>query len=173
MDKPAEESKPTKLESETLSRYIHSNIYRRLVQDENDLTGLVAYGLYQARKRAWIADVEQMKKRTPTEEEVKEYCFTYGNNVLVELRQRAEDLIFQVSDKLLDERVDELQERAFNNRAISEVAEIKRLLLEKLGYRHHVIGHVLGFAILVGLAAFITFAVAHEPTIADFISRHT
>ena len=35
-------------------RYVHSNVFARLVRDQNDLTGLVAYGLYKIRKREWI-----------------------------------------------------------------------------------------------------------------------
>jgi hypothetical protein len=62
---------------------------------------------------------------------------------------------------------------AENARIIEEVRLLRQKVEELSGYRHHVVGHVLGFALLVAMYFFITFAVAHEPTVADFLSRHT
>jgi hypothetical protein len=40
-------------------RYIHSEIFDRLVHGPNDIPGLVAYGIYQTRKRTYINDCKK------------------------------------------------------------------------------------------------------------------
>ena len=147
------------------SRYIHSDIYDRLVDDEDDLTGLVAYGLYQAEKRRWIQGFEDRKQETPSEEQVQGFCSTYDDPRLIKLREESEGLIFRVTEERITERIEQLSKAAFNVRAVGELGELKSAIRDISGYKHHVIAHLISFALLVGIYYFITFAANHEPTI--------
>ena len=71
------------------NRYIHSDIWDRLVQSPTDITGLVAYGVYQTRKREWIAACLGRDNALPSEASVKEYSFSIRDSQLESLRSDA------------------------------------------------------------------------------------
>jgi hypothetical protein len=146
-------------------RYIHSDIYERLVVDRDDLAGLVAYGLYQSEKRRWISQFQQLRNKLPSEEEVKAFCFTYNDDRLSKLQKESEELIFKVTEERIADRTIEIAHDAFNVRTVEELNSLRSALREVSGYRHHIFAHLLSFAILVGLYYFITFAATHEPSI--------
>jgi hypothetical protein len=163
--------------SDVKKRYIHSDIYDRLVDDDDDLIGLVAYGLYQSEKRRWIKNFETKNGRTPSEDEVKAFCFIYDNEMLNKLMSESDDLIFRVTEERIKERIAEVAARAFNERAIKEIsdlntkfatetAKIAHLVGKLSGYKHHVIGHILGFLVLAGASAIVLLIVKFgEPSI--------
>jgi len=155
---------PSKSEAAS-NRYIHSDIYDRLVGDEDDLIGLVAYGLYQAEKRRWIKQCEALHGRLPSEPEVKSFCFIYDEARLEKLQNESEELIFKATEERLQERRVEMVTWAFNTRVTEELGKLKGTIQANSGYRHHVFAHLMSFAILVGFYAFITFAASHEPTL--------
>jgi hypothetical protein len=154
---------------EVNSRYIHSHIYNEAVSYDDDLIGLVAYGLYQKKKRRWILAFEVKNQRSPSETEVKDYCFTYQKHEVQELRVQAETLLYGVAEQLLQERMPGIRETALNSRLTQELGELRSDIRAISGYRHHIVGHVVGFFVLVLLASFVTFALSHEPSIAGFL----
>lgn len=154
------------------SRYIHSNIFDRLQTEPHDLVGLVAYGLYQRRKREWIDSFEIAEKRSPTEDEVKAYCFTFNDSVLNDLRRQATNLIFRVSEEFANERLPEMQQEAFNARTTSELVKLNTAIKHISGYRHHIVGHVIGFFVLVLLVWLALFVLHHEPVVSQFFSEN-
>jgi hypothetical protein len=69
---------------------------------------------------------------------------------------------------------------AFNQRALSEIADLKAKLatdvadlnqqLRKVtGYRHHIVGHVAGFIVILLLAFVFAVAIRYEPRVADIL----
>ena len=163
---PGEQSSAS---SGVISRYIHSHIYDDLVTYDEDLVGLISYGLYQKKKRRWILAFETKNKISPTEDEVKNYCFTFQSLELAELRVQAETLLYGVSDAILEERMPGVRETALNSRITSELEQLKGKIHSISGYKHHVVGHVVGFFVLVLLASAVTFALSHEPSIAEYL----
>jgi hypothetical protein len=148
-------------------RYIHSDIFDRLVKDGNDIVGLVAYGLYQQRKRAWIDDFRSQRHRVPSEQELKDYSFGHREDALGALRQEAEGSLFGFSEELIDARIGELKDQAFNARTLSELTDLKGRINHLGGYWHHIVGHLAGFVCLVGIAVVFALIVAFEPSIRE------
>jgi hypothetical protein len=133
-------------------RYIHSDVWQRLVLSSDDLTGIVAYGLYQLQKREWIAYHEQRYGCLPSEDAVKNYSVGIRDAAITALRNNAEGRLFRFGEVLVSARLPEMQERAFNNRTKVELAaardELKKVSIDlnrRTGYLHHIICHVLGF----------------------------
>ena len=151
------------------SRYVHSDIFDRLVEADDDLTGLVAYGLYQRQKRKWIANFEKDRGRVPSEQEVKDYCYGFHDEVLHDLITKADSIIFGVCEGLIESRIPEMQSSAFNAQTTSELGILKVKIEEISGYKHHIVGHVFGFVVLVVVAWLALFIRAHEPRIEDFL----
>lgn len=151
--------------------YLHSDIFERLVHEENDdLTNLVAYSLYQQRKRCWLKDFLRDNSRYPTIEELKGFSYTYRDDALRSLREEARGMLFSFSKTIVDSQKIEMKEEAFNSRTTEELALLRSMIRKISSYKHHVVGHVVGFIVLVFIAAVVTFALAHEPSLRDGIS---
>jgi hypothetical protein len=146
-------------------RYIHSDIFERLVADQDDLAGLVAYGLYQRRKRQWIDREQARKSCLPSEAEVRAYSGTFEDGALSSLKREAEQVLSAFAEDRIIDRFDDIQEGAFNARAIEELSNIKSDIKSLKSMRHHILGHIIGFMSLVAIYVLITIAVEHEPSI--------
>lgn len=144
---------------------LHSDIYDRLVRGPDDIPGLVAYGIYQIRKREWIQEHKKRFSCVPTLDEVRKYSFSQRNSTLDSLRHEAEASMYRFAEVFMRDRIDEMEHEAFNERAITEFGELQTLIKRRSGYRHHIVGHVVGFGVLVAIAAVVLWALGHEPTI--------
>lgn len=144
----------------------HSDIFERLsAGDKSDLIGLVAYGLYQRRKRAWIKDFHNAQGRYPSWEERKAYAFSYRGDALGALRSEAENTMAEFAETVVEEQITELRADALSVQTQAVLSGIDQKI-ERLGrYRHHIIGHLAGFLILVALVALGTLIINFEPTV--------
>jgi hypothetical protein len=157
--------------SATLSgedRYIHSEIFSKLVANQDDIVGLVAYGIYQVRKREWIEDFRRRHGCLPAEQVVRDHSEGYQNSSLTALRQEAEGRLASFATEIAESQLPELQERAFNSRATQELEKIHGEIKRIGRYRHHIAGHIIGFATLVLIVILISAAVNNEPTIEKY-----
>jgi hypothetical protein len=143
----------------------HSNIFAELAADDGDIVGLVAYGLYKRRKRAWILDFSEQRMRHPTPQECVEFSFGFRKDALAALRTEAEGAMATFAEQVVEENVEILKRDALTLQMQSVLGGINSKLQSLGSYRHHIIGHLLGFVILVGMVAFGTFIVKFEPSI--------
>lgn len=150
-------------------RYIHSDVFQRLVENPGDIPGLVAYGIYQTRKREWIDTYKKERGRSPSEEEVKNYSFGWRDGSLEALRGEAEADMFRFAEAIMQNKIHQMIGDAFNERTVQEIGDLKGLVRSCSGYRHHIVGHVAGFGVLVVIAAFIGFVFAHEPSLREAV----
>ncbi len=108
---PATEPEPPKHD-----RYVHSDVFDKLIDDDDDLVGLVAYGLYQLRKREWVAAHLAKNGRSPSEDDVKAYSFHFQEGSLDALTHEAEGIMYRYGEEYVQGRLPELQQVAFNER---------------------------------------------------------
>ena len=106
-------------------KYNYSHVFDDLIEDAEDLPGLVAYGFYKLRKRQWIIDFEKEKGQSPDKDQCLEYSFTFRDNSLEALRDEAEGVLFRFAENVIESRKPELISEAFNHRAIAEIADLK------------------------------------------------
>jgi hypothetical protein len=162
-------------------KYLHSHVFDELISSPEDLPGLVAYGFYKSRKRQWIIEFEQENGRAPTKDECLGYSFGFREQALLALRDEAEGTLFRFAEGVIDSRKPELVSEAFNQRVINELSSMKtsfaadisglREQLKKVtGYRHHIVGHVIGFIVLLLLVFIFSVAIKYEPHLADFFN---
>ena len=105
-------------------RYIHSDIFVRLVRDKDDIPGLVAYGIYQIRKREWIDKHQREYGCLPSREDVKKYSFGWGDGALEALRQEAEGDMYRFAESVVEARLDELMSTAFNTKTTDTSSDL-------------------------------------------------
>jgi hypothetical protein len=150
-------------------RYVHSEVFDRLVKGPNDLPGLIAYGIYQIRKRAWIDACKSKHGLIPSVEELKSFSFGFQADALASLRDEAEGSMFRFAENVMNKRTEEMMQTAFDSRVIAEIEDLKKQIRHVGSYRHHIVGHLIGFAVLVFVAAFFGFALTHEPSLRDAV----
>ncbi|HCC53271.1 MAG TPA: hypothetical protein DEQ30_15510 [Porphyromonadaceae bacterium] len=80
-------------------------IYSKLVESENDLVGLVAYGMYKQHKISFINDFKEKYKREPNDSECEVFFLTSTTtDQLQKYRNQAEILVSEiVSNTTLEE----------------------------------------------------------------------
>jgi hypothetical protein len=143
----------------------HSDIFERLGASSNDLTGLVAYGLYQLRKRSWIGAFHEKYGRYPTPEERGGYAFSLRDDAVEALRAEAEGVMAAFVNQAIEDQAQELRGEAVAAETRSVLSEINSKLAHLGGYWHHILGHLVGFVILVGIAAIFVLLIAFEPSL--------
>jgi hypothetical protein len=157
-------------------RYIHSAVWDNLVESDADIAGMIAYGLYQQRKREWISDCLEKNGALPCKDEVKNHSNGYKTSALKALRDQADGILFQFGEEYADSKLSELQRKAFNSRAIAEISSAKedldkiyRKIVETSGYVHHMKTHIAGFFALAALIALVTVLVQYEKSPGEFL----
>lgn len=72
-------------------------IYDKLVGTDNDLVGLVAYGLYKKHKIEFITNIKETSNREPTDEECNAFFIaSTADSQILKYRRDAEDLISEI-----------------------------------------------------------------------------
>lgn len=155
--------------SNNANRYVHSDIFERLVKDADDLVGLVAYGLYQQRKREWMAAHEKTRGSPPTEDDLKAHALNYQQSMIDAIKAEAEGILFAFSDEIMEAKRPQMMADALNARTIEELSGLHLSIRKVSSYRHHIIGHVIGFFVLVGLVIAVTLAINYEPHLRDWV----
>jgi hypothetical protein len=102
---------------------LHSDIYDRLVSGPDDVPGMVAYGIYQIRKREWITFHKQRFDCWPTSEEVRKYSLSLRDNAVDALRQEAEADMYRFAEVIMHDRLREMARTAFNERTLRSLRD--------------------------------------------------
>src|SRR5260370_25905521 len=127
------------------SDFGHSDIFDRLsASNDGDLIGLMAYGLYQRRKRAWMEDFRATEGRYPNTKEKQAYAFSYRADAIEALRRDAEAIMAAFADQAIDQRIHEMRTDALAAETHQVITQIHRRLGEIGGYWHHIVGHLVG-----------------------------
>lgn len=88
-------------------------IYERLVQDENDLVGAIAYVLYKQQKIEFIEGIERASSTDPSAEQWAEFHrLTCLESSILNYQKRAEDLVNQFLRNMLSGHIEQLDAQA-------------------------------------------------------------
>jgi hypothetical protein len=150
-------------------RYIHSEMWDRLVESEEDLPGIVAYGLYQRRKREWIGYYQSHHGHLPPEDQVKNYSAGQRDTASRALKDEARGILFRFGAQYAQEQLPDLQSQALNAATLEKISEfdgkltaIRQRLENRTGLGYHLWTHITAFVVVVGLVALIAFAGSYE-----------
>jgi hypothetical protein len=156
--------------------YIHSDVWDRLVPGPDDLVGLVAYSLYQKRKREWIAHWEQTHGVAPSWKEIQIFISGQRDTAISDLKESATAKLYRFAESIAESRTSELQDKAFNRAVSKEIGvardmlkniniefttkldDVKGELLHRTGFKHHIYTHVAGFFVIAVLFGAFLFA---------------
>lgn len=89
------------------------HVYSRLVNDENDLVGHIAYSLYKDKKLKLVEQyIEKMNSGNPLDKEhLKSICLSIASNEsLLEYKTKALDIFETAYSNLIDEEIANIHE---------------------------------------------------------------
>ena len=144
----------------------HSDIFERLsANDDSDLIGLVAYGLYQRRKRTWLHAFHTQHGRYPSPEERNSFSFGHQADAINALRNEAENVLAAFGESVVEDQIDRLRTDALSAQTQAVLSGIDSKIATVGSYQHHIVGHLAGFLVLVGIIWLGSWIVHYEPSL--------
>lgn len=130
----------------------YNYIYSKLVADESDLIGRLAYSIYKQHKIEFIESHQAEHGRDPSEAEFSAfYRATNTNHELESYRQRATGLFDEISERLLEHKAEQVRcDLEAGSQVLAEIRSLKKPLWRS------VFENILAAAITSILAALIT-----------------
>jgi len=103
----------------------YNTIYKKLVSDENDFLGMVAYGVYKKSKIAYIEDLGKGKKKVPEDIDLKEFYRNSQSAPQVEMyKVMAEQIIQKFVVQMAQDEVNEIEKEMTQMKA--QMEEMKK-----------------------------------------------
>ncbi len=95
-----------------MSNVQYNVIYNKLVKSEDDLVGLIAYGIYKKHKIEVINRLKAEKGREPNDEECGVFISTSNTDSQLELyKNQAEAILSETVGNIAGEQINEIEER--------------------------------------------------------------
>jgi hypothetical protein len=94
--------------------------------ETEQLSGIVAYGLYKIAKREWAADLWKREKRAPTPQELEAYIRTWTDSRLRGAHEQAESVLGAFASSVVESATPSIRESAIRDRIETNLAEFKR-----------------------------------------------
>ena len=159
---------------------VHSNIFDDLVNNDVDLVGFIAYGIYQTRKREWIIDYKKAHNCLPDEEAKRNFTFSLRAGAREDLLSTAEGYLLGYADEVMKNETDNMKATALSEKVASELSNLSSTMISEFGklkeisskngsYKHHIVGHVIGFIVLVSIVSFVYHLLPYEPSVNEIV----
>ncbi|MBZ0258040.1 hypothetical protein K8I31_18390 [bacterium] len=105
----------------TDTSYNYNQTYEKLIEDENDLVGMIAYSLYKENKREWIIEFRSNHSRPPNKDEEKLFVESKTPKDIERYRLQSEQMLTAYAGYILDKSTAEIREKAINESVLSSV----------------------------------------------------
>lgn len=126
----------------------YNYIYKKLVNSEDDLIGLIAYGIYKKHKIEFIEQIQEENKREPTDEECSSFFISSTtDSQIIKYRNDASSLLSEVVANTTAEELDRYESEML----ASYESSIKKCLPP---WWHNVLWSVLASFVFAGLGIF-------------------
>lgn len=132
-----------------INKHRYSSIYNELVDQPNNLVGLLAYSIYKKEKINYVKRFEEEHRRPPDPSELKEF-HQQSHHRIGQYNEIAESRVSDLFDSLFKTQ-SELLEEEYNNRLMAELKAYKPSWWA--GVFQGVMGSIL-YSIFIGLIIF-------------------
>lgn len=138
----------------------HNLIYNKLVEDENDILGIIAYALYKRQKIEFIANFTKKHQKAPAAEDYARFNeFSMGELQLKSYVNEAQTLAKNFLDSSLEEEAAEL-EKFYKDEAEWRIKRAKPSFW--FGVWQGVVASFI-FVIVVGTLVFFSWSLKQGP----------
>jgi hypothetical protein len=84
--------------------------------DQSEIVGIIAYGIYKTAKREWVIDFKEREERSPTEAELKAYVSSWTESRIDGAKQNAAQVIAEFAQTVVDEQEPRILRSALQGR---------------------------------------------------------
>lgn len=141
-------------------------IYEKLVTSDDDLTGLIAYGIYKKHKIEFIAKIKDEESRNPTDEECQSFFIASSTeSQLKKYRDQAETILAETVANVASEEIARYEQDMLKNYR----AEIKNCLPSNWRTVWLSILSSFAFSVIVAIVYFV--ALTSERSTSENVNR--
>ena len=91
-------------------------IYKKLVTADDDLVGLIAYGIYKKHKIEYITRIKDTEGREPTDEECQAWCVASNtDSQLGNYRRQAEMMLSEMVGNITENELKDYEKQMLRN----------------------------------------------------------
>lgn len=146
----------------------YNDIYSKLVEDSDDILGIIAYSFYKQQKIEFIQGFRARNSRQPSDEEMKVFYIASNSPAsLVSYRTKAEALSREFIDAVVGQHLEEVEEE-HDRELTKRIKNLKPTFWG--GVAQNIFASVL-FVILIGVIVFVTWSLKYG--VSDAISGMT
>lgn len=91
------------------------------MENDDDLEGIVAFGIYKSEEIEWTNDFQEKHGREPSEEEINGFLETHTSSRLERLRASGRDALASFAFSLMQENIVEQKKEAIEKSILNEV----------------------------------------------------
>lgn len=139
---------------------MYNSIYGKLVEDSDDILGIIAYSFYKQKKHEFVRAILAKESRPPTDAELEVFYVTSnGEASLSSYRTKAEALSLEFLHAALAEQVEAIHET-------SERELMRRMETFKPSFWSGVLQNMIAsgsFVVVIGAILFIAWSVKFGP----------
>ncbi|MFW9082945.1 hypothetical protein ACOI7N_00025 [Pseudomonas sp. P2758] len=138
----------------------YNYIYTKLVENENDILGIIAYSLYKRQKIEYVQSLKEKKGCDPSDGDLSQFHDVSNSQFQLQAyRNQADKLAQDFLTISLETRAEEL-EKYYNDQATSEIKSYKPNYW--IGVSQGVLASVI-FVMLLGLLVIFTWSLNQGP----------
>ncbi|HSV28675.1 MAG TPA: hypothetical protein VLL76_03925 [Candidatus Omnitrophota bacterium] len=145
----------------------YNPVYERLVRGDDDLVGLVAYGLYKQSKRDWIKRYFDKHGASPSDDLLLDYVDRYSDADLNRFREQAEDMMLRFAEVMVEDRAPLIREEGLTAALSARLDAFGDLIRDNSGLKMNVAANILANLILGGVTLILVLGVYFAPDIPD------
>lgn len=124
-----------------------SRSFRKLVESDDDLAGLIAFGLYRIQKEEWADD------KPRSDDEVLRYSEVLTKSQVNTLRASAEQMLERFADSIIAEFRPQIEEEVRAAGFTEVVTQVQAHVDRRTHWKQAVWTNLLAWVITVGLTA--------------------
>jgi hypothetical protein len=138
----------------------YNYIYCELVDDPDDILGIIAYSFYKQQKIEFFQAFHEKNSRAPSEDELKTFYITSNSPAsLASYRTKADALTQEFVNTVLGEQISEIQAQS-DRELTTRIKSLRPNFWN--GVAQNIFASVL-FVLLIGLVMFFTWSLKYGP----------
>lgn len=140
------------------------------IEGEDDLVGLLAYGLYERQKRDWIIGHRRRNSgRTPTEAELAAVTSNYlSQDLRNTLRDRAVQILSSYAETYVEAIEPQIRVSTLSSEALRQARDMEATMRKRSGFwRQLWLGFAVALLVVIALIAAAAGAVLFGPDIVE------
>lgn len=129
----------------------YNYIYSKLVDDDDDILGIISYSFYKQQKIEFIREIQEKHARRPNDDELRAFNITSNSPASLEsFKVKAEALSREFVEAVLDEQIKEIQGNSDQELA-QRVKALRPIFWQ--GIAQNILASLL-FVLFIGLIVF-------------------